>query len=89
MKLKLKRRENENQGDKTAEEDKNHKNTSKTNKPETKHFKLHQENLKVKKIKHKLKEEKQTENPKQRKGDDTEKNKETSSQTKRINIKEK
>ena len=31
----------ENQGDKTAEKDKNHNNTSKTNKPETKHFKLY------------------------------------------------
>ena len=88
MKLKLKRRENENQGDKTAE-DKNHKNTSKTNKSETKHFKLHQENLQDKKIEHKLKEEEQTEIPKQLKGDDTKKNKETSSQTKRNNIKEK
>ena len=79
MKLKLKRRENENQGDKTAE-DKNHKNTSKTNKSETKHFKLHQENLEDKKIEHKLKEEEQTGNRKQLKGDDTERNIETSSQ---------
>ena len=43
----------------------------------------------TKKIEHKLKEEEQTEIPKQLKGDDTEKNKETSSQTKRNNIKEK
>ena len=66
-----------NQGDKTAEEDKNDKNTSKL---ETKHFKLHQENLEDKKIEHKLKEEEQTGNRKQLKGDDTERNIETSSQ---------
>ena len=59
---KTKEKEKENQGDRTAEEDKNHKNTSKTSKPETKHFKLHQENLEDKKIEHKLKEEEQTEN---------------------------
>ena len=53
---KTKEKEKENQGDKTAEEDKNHKNTSKTSKPETKHFKLHQENLEDKKIEHKLKD---------------------------------
>ena len=46
---KTKEKEKENQGDKTIEEDKNHKNTSKTNKLETKHFKLHQENLEDKK----------------------------------------
>ena len=59
---KTKEKEKENQGDRTAEEDKNRKNTSKTSKPETKHFKLHQENLEDKKIEHKLKEEEQTEN---------------------------
>ena len=32
--------EKENQGDKTSEEDKNHKDTSKRSKLETKHFKL-------------------------------------------------
>ena len=57
---KPKEKEKENQGDRT--EDKNHKNTSKTRKPETKHFKLHQENLQDKKIEHELKEEEQTEN---------------------------
>ena len=77
---KTKEKEKENQGDKTAEEDQNHKNTSKTNKPDTKHFKLHQENLEDKKIEHKLKEEEQTENQKQLKGDDTEKNIEISCQ---------
>ena len=41
---KTKEKEKENQGDKT-EEDKNHKNTSKTNNPDTKHFKLHLESL--------------------------------------------
>ena len=53
---------------------------SKTMKPDIKHFKLHQENLEDKKIEYKLKEEQQTENRKQLKGDDTEKNIETSSQ---------
>ena len=78
---KTKEQEKEKQGDKTsAEEDKNHKNTSKTKKTQTKHFKLHQENLEGKKIEHKLKEEEQTENRKQLKGDDTEKDIETSSQ---------
>ena len=76
---KTKEKEKENQGDKTIEEDKNHKNTNKINKLETKHFKLHQENLEDKKIEHKLKEEEQTENRKQVKRDDTEKNIETSS----------
>ena len=44
------------------------------------HFKLHKENIEDKKIEHNLKEEKQTENRKQLKGDDTEKNIETSCQ---------
>ena len=69
----------ENQGDKTAEEDKNHKKTSKRSKLKRKHFKLYQENLEDKKIEHDLKEE-QTGNQKQVKGDDTERNIETSSQ---------
>ena len=59
---KTKEKEKENQGDKTAE-DQNHKNISNT-KPDTKHFKLHQENLEDKKIEHKLKEEEQTGNRK-------------------------
>ena len=46
---KTKEREKQNQGDKTAGEDENHKNTGKTNQPETKNFKLHQENLEDKK----------------------------------------
>ena len=46
---KTKEKEKENQGDKTAEEDKNNKNTSKTSEPETKHFKLYQERLEDKK----------------------------------------
>ena len=46
---KTKENEKENQGNKTAEEDKNNKNTRKTNEPEIKHFKLHQENLEDKK----------------------------------------
>ena len=58
---KTKEKEKENLVDKTAE-DKNHKNTSKTNKPETKHFKFHPENLQAKKIEDKLKEEEQIEN---------------------------
>ena len=61
-------------GDKTAEEDKNYKNTSKRSKLETKHFKLYQENLEDKKIEHNLKEEEQTGNQKQVKGDDAERN---------------
>ena len=78
---KTKEQEKEKQGDKTsAEEDKNHKNTSKTKKTQTKHFKLHQKNLEGKKIEHKLNEEEQTENRKQLKGDDAEKEIETSSQ---------
>ena len=56
------------------------KNTSKRSKLETKHFKLYQENLEDKKIEHNLKEEEQTGNQKQVKGDDTERNIETSSQ---------
>ena len=68
-KPKTKEMEKENQGDKTAEEDKNHKNTSKRSKLETKHFKLYQENLEDKKIEHNLKEEEQTGNQKQVKGD--------------------
>ena len=76
---KTKEKDKENQGDKTAE-DKNHKNTSKRSKLETKHFKLYQENLEDKKIEHNLKEEEQTGNQKQVKGDDTERNIETSSQ---------
>ena len=45
-KTKTKEKEKENQGDKTEEEeDKNHKYTSKTNNPDTKNFKLHQESL--------------------------------------------
>ena len=79
-KPKTKEMEKENQGDKTAEEDKNHKNTSKRSKLETKHFKLHQEKLEDKKIEHNLKEEEQTGNQKQVKGDDTKRNIETSSQ---------
>ena len=51
---KTKEKEKENQGDGTSEEDKNRKNTSKTSKPETKHSKLHQENLEDKKVEHKL-----------------------------------
>ena len=43
---KTKEKEKENQEDKTIEEDKNHKNTSKANQLEAKHFTLHQ----VKKI---------------------------------------
>ena len=70
---KTKEKEKQNLVDKTAE-DKNHKNTSKTNKPETKHFKFHPENLQAKKIEDKLKEEEQIENQKQLKGDDAEKN---------------
>ena len=77
---KTKEKERENQGDRTAEEDKNQKNTSKTSKPETKHFELHNKNLKDRKTEHKLKQEEQAENRKQLKGDDTEKNIETSSQ---------
>ena len=77
---KTKEKEKENQEDKTIEEDKNHKNISKTNKLEAKHFTLYQENLEGKKIQHKLKEEEQTGNQKQLKGDDTERNIETSSQ---------
>ena len=46
---KTKEKEKENQGDKTAGKDKNHNNTRETSKPETKHFKLHQENLEDKK----------------------------------------
>ena len=53
---KIKEKEKENQGGKAEQEDKNHKNTSKTNKPGTKHFKLDQENLVDKQIEHKLKE---------------------------------
>ena len=79
-KTKTKEMEKENQGDKTAEEDQNHKNTSKKSKLERKHFKLYQENLEDKKIEHNLKEEEQTGNQKQVKGDDTERNIETSSQ---------
>ena len=41
---------------------------------------MHKENIEDKKIEHNLKEEKQTENRKQLKGDDTEKNIETSCQ---------
>ena len=70
---KTKEKEEENQGDKTIEWDKNHKNTSETNKLETKHSKLHQENLEDKKVEHKLKEEEQKENGKQLKRDNTEK----------------
>ena len=58
---KTKEKEKENLVDKTAE-DENHKNTSKTNKPGTKHFKFHPENLQAKKIEDKLKEEEQMEN---------------------------
>ena len=79
-KTKTKEMKKENQGDKTAEEYKNHKNTSKRSKLETKHFKLYQENLEHKKIEHNLKEEEQTGNQKQVKGDDTERKMETSSQ---------
>ena len=79
-KPKTKEMEKENQGDKTAEEDKNQKNTSQRSKLETKHFKLYQENLEDKKIEHNLKEEEQTGNQKQVKGDDTERNIETSTQ---------
>ena len=79
-KTKTKEMQKENQGDKTAEEDQNLKNTSKRSKLETKHFKLYQENLEDKKIEHNLKEEEQTGNQKQVKGDDTERNIETSSQ---------
>ena len=79
-KTKTKEMGKENQGDKTAEEDQNHKNTSKRSKLETKHFKLYQENLENKKIEHNLKEEEQTGNQKQVKGDDTERNIEISSQ---------
>ena len=78
-KPKTKEMEKENQGDKTAEEDKSHKNTSKKSELETKHFKLYQENLKDKKIEHNLKEEEQTGNQKLER-DDTERNIETSSQ---------
>ena len=79
---KTKGKEKENQGDKisTGEEHKNNKNTSKTNELETRHFKLHQESLEDKEIEHELKEEEQTENRQQPKGDDTENKKiETSS----------
>ena len=60
VETKTKEKEKENQRDKTStgEEDKN-KNTSKTNKLETRHFKLHQENLVDKKIEPELKEEEQ------------------------------
>ena len=43
---KTKEQEKENQGVKTAGEEKNNKNTSKTNELETRHLKLHQETLK-------------------------------------------
>ena len=56
MKLKLKRRKKQNQRGKAEQKDKNHKSTSKTNKPGAKHFKLDQKNLVDKKIEHKLKE---------------------------------
>ena len=72
---KTKEKEKENQDDKISaeEEEKNNENTSKTNEPEAKHFKLYQENLESRKIEHKLKEEEQTENRQQLKGDDTQK----------------
>ena len=54
-KTKTKEMEKENQGEKTAEEDQNQKNTSKRSKLETKHCKLYQENLEDKKIEHNLK----------------------------------
>ena len=46
---KTKEQEKENQGVKTStgEEEKNNKNTSRTNELETRHFKLHQETLKL------------------------------------------
>ena len=63
-------REKENQVDKisTGEEYKN-KNTSKINKLETRHFKLHQETLEDAKIEPELNEEKETENRQQLKED--------------------
>ena len=69
---KTKDKEKENQGHKISTgKDKNHKNTSKTNKLETRHFNLLQEMLEDIKIEHGLKEEEQTENQQQLK-DDTE-----------------
>ena len=50
MKLKLQRREKKTREIKQQKKIKNHNSTSKTNKPETKHFKLHQENLEDNKI---------------------------------------
>ena len=63
-------REKENQVDKisTGEEYKN-KDTSKINKLETRHFKLHQETLEDAKIEPELNEEKETENRQQLKED--------------------
>ena len=78
MKLKLQRREKKTREIKQQKKIKNHNSTSKTNKPEAKHFKLHQENLEDNKIEHK--QEEQTENRKQLKGDNIEKEIETSSQ---------
>ena len=56
MKLKLKRRKKKTREIKTStgEKDKSNKNTSKTNKLETRHFKLHQETSEDKKIEHEL-----------------------------------
>ena len=70
---KTKDKEKENQGHKISTgKDKNHKNTSKTNKLETRHFNLLQEMLEGIKIEHGLKEEEQTENQQQLKEGDTE-----------------
>ena len=55
-----------------GEEGKNSKNISKTNKLETRLFKLHQEILEDKEKEHKLKEEEKTEDQQQLKEDDTE-----------------
>ena len=60
MENQTKEKEKENQGDKTSTGEDRNKNTSKTNKLGTRHFKSYQENLVDKKIEPKLKEEEQT-----------------------------
>ena len=64
--------EKENLGDKTSTGEDKNKNTSKANKLETRHLKLHLETLVDKNIEPELKEEEQGENQQQLKEYDTE-----------------